>query len=106
MPQEKKQNRVTQAERATAGNIEPELLTEQEAAIFLGVSVKTLQDWRTRTPARWTPETLDMLRTEGKIIPPPFRTMGRNVKYERKALVWWITLLPSMGTFPEEVETA
>lgn len=43
--------------------------TEMQAAIFLGVSVRTLQAWR--------------LRGAG----PPYCKIGRAVRYQRRALV-------------------
>ena len=43
--------------------------TEMQAAIFLGVSVRTLQAWRIRGGG------------------PPYAKMGRSVRYQRRTLI-------------------
>ena len=48
------------------------LLTEQEAAELLNVSVRTLQDWR--------------VTSDG----PPFARVGRLVRYRRDSLHAWL----------------
>ncbi len=50
----------------------PEMLSEDEAARFLGVSVRTLQAWR--------------VSGEG----PAFAKLGRAVRYSRTKLFAWI----------------
>ena len=47
------------------------LLTEHEAAYLLGISVRTLQAWRTRNSG------------------PPFARLGRLVRYRRSMLEDW-----------------
>jgi hypothetical protein len=52
------------------------LLTEQEAAEILGVSVRTLKSWR-YGERRW-------------VQGPPYSKVGRGVRYQSEALRAWL----------------
>ena len=58
--------------RGTGGIPDPQsLLTEQQAAIYLGLSPRTLQNWRVRG------------------IGPAFMKIGRLVRYRRQDVADW-----------------
>jgi hypothetical protein len=62
--------RETNTDKAKEPNIVPQLLTEKEAAIYLGFAVNTLQQWRGRTPKRYTKETMAAAAARGERIYP------------------------------------
>jgi hypothetical protein len=88
--------------------IVPRILNEEEAAIYLGVSVPTLQHKRPDTPVRYTKETFEAEYQKGQIVPPPFVVManGKNGKkgYDIRELDAYIDMLPRMGQLPKEEE--
>ncbi|WP_173401544.1 helix-turn-helix transcriptional regulator [Bradyrhizobium cosmicum] len=57
---------------ADRGNNPDPLLTEVQAADFIGLSIRTLQTWRT------------------KAFGPAFVRAGRSVRYRRSDLMHWI----------------
>lgn len=59
--------------------IEPQLLSTEEAAQYLGMSAETLRHWR----KRW----------EHDHYGPAFLRLGRHVKYRRATVDAWIRAL-------------
>lgn len=58
------------------------LLTERDASLFLAISNRTLQTWRS------------------KGLGPPFVRVGRAIRYQRQALIDWTnsrTVCPAKG---------
>jgi hypothetical protein len=100
--------RTTNAEKAAASGILPRLLNEAEAAIYLGMSVSTLQNIRAATPKRYTKETWRSELAKGKIVPPPFVPMSEGKKpkigYDIRDLDTYIDILPRMGRLPKDYE--
>lgn len=97
----RKLKRPTQAERLVPGRVTPRLLTEEEASIYTGIPVHTLQQLRPKTPKRWTEETLAAALRKGRIVPLPYVPVGRSIKYDVRALDRYIEMLPVMGKLPE-----
>jgi hypothetical protein len=95
-----KMKKTTNAEKAERSGIGPRLINEEEAAIYIGISARTLQDLRGATPKRWTRETLKDAMSKGGIVPPPFVEVGSKRLYDIKKLDIWIDLLPQMGELP------
>jgi hypothetical protein len=100
----------TNAERAKESDLTPLLVNEEEAARILGFSVQTLQGWRTKTPERWTVETMEAAAKRGEPFYPPFRKLGKTkrapVRYEVEALRKWVKLLYEWGRLPEEMKAS
>ncbi len=100
--------RRTNAKKAkeAAAVITPRLLTEEDAAIYLGVSVGTLRNKRGDTPLRWTEETWKRV-LEGEEIPPiPFKKIGTSVRYDIQMLDRWIDVQMTVGRLPGEGNTS
>lgn len=57
------------------------LLTEKAAAAYLGVTPKTMQDWRIRPKRK---------RSYGFVPPPYIRLGARQIRYRQEALDEWL----------------
>jgi hypothetical protein len=96
---ERKENgmkRPTNRDKAEASGVVPRLYNEAEAAIYLGMSVSTLQHLRMRTPERYTRETWLAELKKGRIMPPPFVKQGKDISYDSRDMDMYIDMLPRM----------
>lgn len=70
-------------------SIASELLTETEAARLLGLSVACLRKWR------W--ENRRRIERGEPPVGPPWRKLGRAVRYPKHALTRWLESQPGCG---------
>ena len=79
----------------TAANARDSLLTTAEAAEYLGLGKRTLEDWRIR-PSRGRTGEMDF-------EPPAFVRVGRrNVRYRRSDLDAWLAERTARTTTAEQ----
>ncbi|GHT01134.1 hypothetical protein AGMMS50276_28540 [Synergistales bacterium] len=97
-----KASRATLEDKAKTSTVRPRLLSVDEAAVMIGISVNTLNSLRTETPKRYTKETFDAAVAKGRIPPPPYVKLGNSVRYDTRDIDMWIDRLPHMGDLPKE----
>ncbi len=84
------------------GTLLPRLLNEEQASIYLGLSVSRLRSLRAETPLRFTKETFTAALEKGEIVPIPYLKIGGAVRYDAKKLDTWIDRQTVIGQLPVE----
>ena len=88
--------------REMRGALTPRLLNEEQASIYLGLSVSRLRSLRAATPLRFTAETFAAALEKGEIVPIPYLKIGGAVRYDTKRLDAWIDRQSVIGRLPVE----
>lgn len=96
--------RKKQTERAkeTVAPIVPRLLVEEQAALYLNLSDRTLRNLRLETPLRYTEETFRAALEKGGLVPIPYLKIGGAVRYDIRMLDAWIERQQVVGRLPQE----
>ena len=79
-------------------------VTEEGLSIYTGISAKTFNTLRGKTPKRWDSEELKKTIEKGDLVGPPFRTVGKVRIYDLKEIDAWMKLFPEWGILPGKPE--
>ena len=91
-----------EAAREMRGELTPRLLNEEQASIYLGLSVSRLRSLRAATPPRFTAETFAAALEKGEIVPIPYLKIGGAVRYDARRLDAWIDRQNVVGQMPAD----
>jgi len=97
-----KKKKQAEAALETRGAILPRLMNEEQAAIYLSLSVSRLRSLRAETPLRFTKETFQAALDKGGIAPIPYLKIGGAVRYDARKLDTWIDRQMVIGQLPAD----
>ncbi|MCR4819353.1 MAG: hypothetical protein K5841_10390 [Fretibacterium sp.] len=97
-----KRKKNAEAAQEMRGALMPRLLNEEQASIYLGLSVSKLRSLRPATPLRFTAETFAAALEKGEIVPIPYLKIGGAVRYDTRKLDAWIDRQFVIGRLPSD----
>jgi hypothetical protein len=81
-------------------------VTEEGLEIHTGISAKTFNALRGKTPDRWSAEQLKNAIARGEMVGPPYRELGGKRIYDLEDISEWMSLFPKRGILPKPEELA